>query len=531
MRVRIIEPTKPLAPMRKKVCAYARVSSASAQGESLENQTTYYQALIQANPGYDYAGVFADYGLTGTKDNRPEFQKMLILARDNKLDIILTKSISRFARNTTIVLKVVRELKSLGVEIIFEKENISTFDGDGELMLTVLSSFAQEESKSISENLKWRYRRKFANSELAINATRFLGYDKDEYGDLVINNSQAEIVTRIYSDYVSGKGSFVIAKELNAEGVLTIAGGRWHSSTILTGAGRRDRWSNPRDHRGWRRMNKKMDVQGIAIAIRKKSKAEYISLTDIAKYKSDEPNDVLRNWLRSKDTIEFLGLWEKINNSDFKPVEFEGFKNQAGSNTFTMSPSKWIEKTNAIGIMSNSGRYGGTFAHQDIAFEFASWVSAEFRLYLIKEFQRLVEAENRRLNIEWTVSRTLAKINYKIHTDSIKQNLIPETLTKQQQSLTYANEADLLNMALFSQTARDWRENNADKEGNIRDYAMLEQLLVLANMESLNAEYIKAGMSQQDRLINLNRMAIEQMKVLTQSSAVAELRKLGSGDK
>jgi site-specific DNA recombinase len=234
MRVRIIEPTKPPAPKRKRVCAYARVSSTSeAQGESLENQTTYYKAIIQSNPEYEYAGVFADYGLTGTKGDRPEFQKMLRMARGNQIDLILTKSISRFARNTMIVLELVRELKSLGVEIIFERENISTFDGDGELMLTVLSSFAQEESKSTSENLKWRYRRKFANGELVINVTRFLGYDKDEHGDLVINRSQAEIVKRIFSDYVSGKGSFVIAKELNADRVLTIAGGRWHSSTIL----------------------------------------------------------------------------------------------------------------------------------------------------------------------------------------------------------------------------------------------------------------------------------------------------------
>ena len=235
MRVRIIEPTQSQEPKRKRVCAYARVSSASeAQGESLENQTTYYRNLIEAKPEYEYVDVFADSGLTGTKDERPEFQKMLNLARNNKIDLILTKSISRFARNTTIVLEIVRELKKLGVEIIFEKENISTMNGDGELMLTVLSSFAQEESKNVSENIKWRYKRKFEQGELAINATRFLGYDKDEYGDLVINRGQAEIVERIFNDYISGKGSFVIAKELNAEGVLTVAGGKWHSSTILS---------------------------------------------------------------------------------------------------------------------------------------------------------------------------------------------------------------------------------------------------------------------------------------------------------
>ena len=237
-------------------------------------------------------------------------------------------------------------------------------------------------------------------------------------------------------------------------------------------------------------MAKKVDVKGISISVKKNNQSDYISLTDIAKYKSDSPNDVIKNWLRSKDTIEFLGLWEKINNPDFKPVEFDGFKNEAGTNAFTMSPKKWIEGTNAIGLTSTSGRYGGTFAHKDIAFEFASWVSAEFKLYLIKEFQRLIDEDNSRKNIEWNVSRTLAKINYRIHTDSIKENLIPKNLTLQQQSHTYANEADLLNMALFSMTAKEWREKNPDKDGNIRDYANLEQLLILANLENLNSEYI-----------------------------------------
>jgi len=234
MRVRIIEPTKSPISKRKRVCAYARVSFASeAQGDSLENQTTYYKQLIENNPKYIFVGIFADYGLTGTKDERLEFQNMLTMAREHKIDLILTKSISRFARNTTIVLEVVRELKALNVEVIFEKENISSFDGDGELMLTVLSSFAQEESKNVSDNIKWRYRRKFEQGELAINTTRFLGYDKDEYGDLVINRSQAKIVERIFNDCVNGKGTFVIAKELENEGVRTIAGGSWHSSTIL----------------------------------------------------------------------------------------------------------------------------------------------------------------------------------------------------------------------------------------------------------------------------------------------------------
>jgi len=233
MRVRIIEPTK--QSTRKRVCAYARVSSASeAQGDSIENQTTYYKQLIENNPEYVFVGIFADFDSTGTKADRPEFQKMLTMARDHKIDRILTKSISRFARNTTIILEVVRELKSLNVEVILEKENISSLNGDCELMLTVLSSFAQEASKNVCDNIKWRYKRKFEQGEVAINATRFLGYDKDQYGDLVINRSQAEIVERIFNDCVNGKGAFVIAKELQDEGVQTIAGGDWHSSTVLT---------------------------------------------------------------------------------------------------------------------------------------------------------------------------------------------------------------------------------------------------------------------------------------------------------
>jgi len=232
MRVRIIEPTKIIT--RKRVCAYARVSSASeAQGDSLENQTTYYKELIESNPEYVFTGIFADRALTGTKDDRPEFQKMLALARDHKLDRILTKSISRFARNITIILEVVRELKSLNVEVIFEKENISSLDGDCELMLTVLSSFAQEESKNVSDNIKWRYKRKFEQGQVAINTTRFLGYDKDEYGDLVINRSQAEIVEQIFNECVNGKGAFVIAKELTNAGIRSITGGDWNPSTIL----------------------------------------------------------------------------------------------------------------------------------------------------------------------------------------------------------------------------------------------------------------------------------------------------------
>ena len=196
---------------------------------------------------------------------------------------------------------------------------------------------------------------------------------------------------------------------------------------------------------------------------------DYISITDIAKYKSDAPDDVIKNWLRNRDTIEFLGLWEQLNNPEFKPVEFDGFRNAAGANAFTMSPKKWIEGTNAIGIISKSGRYGGTFAHKDIAFEFASWISAEFKLYIIKDYQRLKSDENSRLSLGWNLNRTLAKINYRIHTDAIKDMLIPPDVTPQRQGITYASEADVLNVALFGITAKEWRQANPEAKGNIRD--------------------------------------------------------------
>jgi len=234
MRVRIIEPTKKVQNTKKKVCAYARVSTDhDKQGESLENQIQYYENIISNNPDYEYVGVFSDRGITGTTENRPQFQRMLELAREGKVDLIITKSISRFERNTTIILETVRELKDIGVEVRFEKENIETMSGDGELMLAVLSSFAQEESKNVSDNLKWMARKKFERGELIINTTRFLGYDKDEYGDLVINPKEAEVVTRIFNEYLRGKGSFTIAKELNAEGIATIGKGKWHDTTIL----------------------------------------------------------------------------------------------------------------------------------------------------------------------------------------------------------------------------------------------------------------------------------------------------------
>ena len=245
---------------------------------------------------------------------------------------------------------------------------------------------------------------------------------------------------------------------------------------------------------------------------------EFISLTDIAKYKSDAPNDVIKNWMRSRDTIEFLGLWESLHNSNFKPVEFDGFRSQAGANAFTMSPTKWIEGVNAIGIVSKSGRYGGTYAHSDIAFEFASWVSAEFKLYIIKDYKRIKSDENSRLSLNWNLNREISKLNYKIHTDAIKENLIPVELTPNQIAFTYANEADLLNVALFGMTAKQWRDNNPDKKGNIRDYATLNQLLVLSNMENYNAIMIDQGKPQSERIVALHEMAVKQLETLSKLS-------------
>lgn len=242
---------------------------------------------------------------------------------------------------------------------------------------------------------------------------------------------------------------------------------------------------------------------------------EFISLTDIARYKSDEPKDVIKNWMRSKDTLEFLGLWEQLHNSNFKGVEFDTFRTQAGSNAFTMSPSKWIDATNAIGIVSKSGRYGGTFAHSDIAFEFASWISPEFKLYIIKDYKRLKTEENSKLSLGWNLNREISKLNYRIHTDAIKEKLIPPVLTPQQISYTYASEADLLNTVLFGQTAKEWRDSRSDENGNIRDQATIYQLLVLANMESYNAILIKQGKSQIERMQLLHELAVQQMTTLS----------------
>ena len=253
---------------------------------------------------------------------------------------------------------------------------------------------------------------------------------------------------------------------------------------------------------------------------------DYISLTDIARYNSDDPNDVIKNWMRGKDVIQFLGLWEKLNNPDFKPVEFDGFKMEAGTNAFTLSPQKWITATNAIGIISKAGRYGGTFAHTDIAFEFASWISAEFKLYIIKDYQRLKNDENSNSSLGWNLNRELVKINYRIHTDAIKENLIPESMANKLQGIVYANEADILNVSLFGKTSRQWRDENPGLTGNIRDYATYHQLIVLINLESMNAELIKMGLSQNERVLRLNKMAIEQMSLLLRDISIEPIKGL-----
>jgi hypothetical protein len=266
-------------------------------------------------------------------------------------------------------------------------------------------------------------------------------------------------------------------------------------------------------------------VKGITIATIKVGKENYISLTDIARNKNaEEPKDVVKNWMRSKATIEFLGIWEQLNNPEFKGVEFDPLIYEAGSNAFTLSPSKWIATTNAKGIISKQGNNGGTFAHQDIAFEFASWISPGFKLYLIKEFQRLKEDENDRLKLDWNLQRTLSKVNYHIHTDAIKENLIPNELSKQQINFVYANEADMLNMALFAMTAKQWCDENPDEEGNMRDMATIEQLVVLSNMESINAVLIHQGLTQSEQLIQLNRIAITQMKSLVSNKNIKNLK-------
>ncbi|NWJ51200.1 MAG: KilA-N domain-containing protein [Bacteroidetes bacterium] len=254
-------------------------------------------------------------------------------------------------------------------------------------------------------------------------------------------------------------------------------------------------------------------VKEVSVRTLKVNGTDYISITDIAKQKNQiEPKDVVKNWMRLKNTLEYLGLWEQLNNPTFKGVEFDPLLRDAGSNAFTMSPTRWVELTGAIGIITKNGAGGGTFAQRDIAFKFASWVSVEFELYLVKEFQRLKEEEQKQLG--WSAKRELSKINYHIHTDAIKQNLIPAALTPQQISYVYANEADVLNVALFGVTAKQWRDANPDIKGNIRDYATINELICLSNMENLNAVFINENMLQSERLVKLNQIAIQQMKVL-----------------
>jgi len=266
-------------------------------------------------------------------------------------------------------------------------------------------------------------------------------------------------------------------------------------------------------------------VKGTPVNIIKHNDADFISLTDMVKGFEDGLA-LIEKWLRNKNSIEFIGIWEEINNPGFNSPEFGVIKNEAGLNRFTLSVKKWIEKTNAIGLIAKTGRYGsGTFAHRDIAFEFGSWLSPEFKLYLITEFQRLKADENDRLKLEWNLQRTLSKVNYQIHTDAIKDNLIPKELSKSQSSLVYATEADLLNVALFGMTAKQWREENANAKGNLRDEATIEQLVVLSNLESINAVLIHQGLQQSDRLIQLNGIAINQMKSLVENRSIKKIKK------
>lgn len=267
----------------------------------------------------------------------------------------------------------------------------------------------------------------------------------------------------------------------------------------------------------------KLVVKGAEISVQWNSERDdFISLTDIAKLKdSDNPRYIIQNWLRNRNTIEFLGVWESLYNPSFNRVEFDAFRSQAGLNSFVMTPQKWAESTRAIGIISKAGRYGGTYAHKEIAFEFASWISVEFKLYLVKEFERLKTEEMKQLG--WDIKRNLAKINYRIHTDAIKENLIPPELSAKQVSMVYASEADVLNMALFGMTAKQWRDSHPELKGNIRDYANVSQLVCLSNLENLNAVFISEGMSQAERLAKLNAIAISQMEILTQDHRIEAL--------
>lgn len=265
-----------------------------------------------------------------------------------------------------------------------------------------------------------------------------------------------------------------------------------------------------------------INVQGSPITVLAKHEEDYISLTDMVR-SFEGGSALIEQWLKNKDTVLFLGVWEQINNPDFNSPEFEGIRNESGSNSFYLSAKKWITATNGRGLIASAGRYGGTYAHKDIALEFGSWLSPEFKLYLIKEFQRLKEDENRRLSLEWNLIRTLSKLNYRIHTDAIKEHIVPALISPDQASFVYANEADVLNMALFGQTAKQWRDANPKLEGNMREYANVEQLLVLANIESMNAEFIRMGLSQSERLKKLNGIAITQLKTFSVHNSIAKL--------
>jgi len=274
-------------------------------------------------------------------------------------------------------------------------------------------------------------------------------------------------------------------------------------------------------------MQKKETIiaQGTEIAVITLQQDDFISLTDLAKYKTaDYPSDVIQNWMRNRSTIEFLGLWEQIHNPDFNYLKFEVIDREAGRNSFVLTPKRWIESVNAIGMISKQGRYAVTFANKDIAFKFASWISTEFELFVIKDYQRLKNEESSNMSLEWNLQRTLSKINYKIHTDAIKEQIIPKEISKEQAAFIYASEADLLNVALFGMTAAEWRKNNPDKDGNMRDYATLEQLVVLSNIESINALLIRQGLSQRERLFQLNSTAITQMKSLVSAFHTKRLK-------
>lgn len=269
-----------------------------------------------------------------------------------------------------------------------------------------------------------------------------------------------------------------------------------------------------------------INVKNNNVSVIRIGDVDYISLTDLARYKNPiEPKDVVKNWLRAKTNIEFLALWEKINNPNVKGVEIDSFKNEAGTHYFTMSPQRWVKETNAIGIVSKSGNNGGTYAHPDIAFEFASWISPEFSLYLIKEFERLKKNEGYQNKIEWSVRRELAKTNYRIHTDSIKSNIIP-ILTEKQKQYAYANEADILNVALFGMTAKEWKDKNPKLNGNMRDYANVLQLVILSNLENINAELIKQQLTQKERLIRLNEIAKDQFRILDNDNGIKKIEGL-----